>query len=290
MNIKNTFLALGLLVPVLAGVGCTRHVSRGITSDGDASELVFPDESNMVVEGGTSPSLENLRPLAAGMTKDDMRALIGSPQFREGYGAREWDYLFQLTDLAGNAKRCRFKAIFDTQKVARNLYWAPAECAALVQGAAMTAPMAPTAQEAARDMPPMSSGPRASLNQFALSADALFGFGKWREGDLSVAGRQRLREIAAVLLQQADGIQQVQVVGYADRIGDAGANQRLSQRRAETVRGILVSAGLPAAGVIARGLGEGSPFTQCSESLAGAALVACLAPDRRVEIIARPAS
>jgi len=86
------------------------------------------------------------------------------------------------------------------------------------------------------------------------------------------------------------GIRDVQVNGYADRIGDDTANQWLSQRRAETVRNVLIAYGLPAEAVSAHGRGESQSLTDCSASLSRAALVACLAPDRRVEIVARPAA
>lgn len=280
MNISKKFALLALAAPALAGIGCSTSVSRGLGPDGSASQVVFPDESHMVVEGGTVPAVESLRPLATGMTKPQLRALVGSPHFREGFSAREWDYLFQLKDAAGNPVRCRFKVLFDSQEIARNMYWAPSQCAALLAEAPVaTAAPATVVQPA----------PQAAVRQFALQADTLFAFGKWAEGDLSAAGRVRLQQIAAELLRGAAGIRDVQVTGHADRIGDDLANQRLSQRRAETVRSVLIAEGLPAAAIRAQGRGETSPITQCSDSLSRAALVACLAPDRRVEIIANPA-
>lgn len=284
MIIKKKIVLLALLAPVLAGVGCTTSVSRGLAKDGSASELVFPDESHMVVKGGTVPAVEQLRPLATGMTKPQLRALVGSPHFREGYSAREWDYLFQLKDAAGTPVRCRFKVLFDSQEIARNMYWAPSECARLLA----TAPVAAAAPASNPAPAPAVSVP--SPRQFALQADALFAFGKWSESDMGSAGRQRLQQIAAELLRGAEGIRDVQVNGYADRIGDDTANQWLSQRRAETVRNVLIAYGLPAEAVSAHGRGESQSLTDCSASLSRAALVACLAPDRRVEIVARPAA
>ncbi|MDG2526621.1 OmpA family protein [Stenotrophomonas sp. HITSZ_GD] len=117
----------------------------------------------------------------------------------------------------------------------------------------------------------------------------MFAFGKWAESDLSQAGRARLQQIAAELLRGAAGIRDVQVIGHADRIGDDFANQRLSQRRADTVRNVLIAQGLPAAAISAQGRGELESITDCGASLSRPALVACLAPDRRVEIVANPA-
>ncbi|KRG41396.1 hypothetical protein ARC20_11645 [Stenotrophomonas panacihumi] len=275
MNIKKKIAVLALLAPALASVGCSTSVSRGLAADGAASEIVFPDEGRMVVKGGTAPAVESLRPLAIGMTKTQLRALVGSPHFREGFSAREWDYLFQLKDAVGNPAPCRFKVLFDSREIARNMYWAPGECAQLLAPAAV----APA---------PLPAAP-AQPRQFALQADTLFAFGKWSESDLSSAGRARLQQIAAELLRSAEGIRDVQVVGHADRIGDDAANQYLSQRRADTVRSVLISQGLPPSAISAQGRGESEPLTACGGSLSRPALVACLAPDRRVEIVARSA-
>lgn len=282
MIIKKRIVLLALLAPVLAGMGCSTSVSRGLRADGTASHIVFPDEHHMVVKGGTVPAVESLRPLATGMTKPQLRALVGSPHFREGFSAREWDYLFELKDAPGQPVRCRFKVLFDSRQIARNMYWAPGDCARLLAAAPASAP-SPVVQPVAPAAVP------AATRQFALQADTLFAFGKWSEHDLSGAGHLRLRQIAAELLRGADGIRDVQVTGHADRIGNGMANQRLSQRRAETVRNVLIANGLPAGAISAQGRGESVSITDCSPALRRLALVACLAPDRRVEIVANPA-
>jgi hypothetical protein len=67
---------------------------------------------------------------------------------------------------------------------------------------------------------------------------------------------------------------------------DADGNQALSERRASTVRNYLIQSGIPANDVRATGYGESKPVTtlqQC-QGQAGAALIACLQPDRRVEV------
>jgi OOP family OmpA-OmpF porin len=63
---------------------------------------------------------------------------------------------------------------------------------------------------------------------------------------------------------------------------------KLSERRANAVRGYLVgSAGIPADKITAKGMGKTAPLTKPGECKGGKAskkLVACLAPDRRVEV------
>jgi outer membrane protein OmpA-like peptidoglycan-associated protein len=71
------------------------------------------------------------------------------------------------------------------------------------------------------------------------------------------------------------------VIGYADKIGNAEYNRLLSEKRALRVAKYLQKKGLVAASVAeVRALGESEPTTDCGKK----ASRACLAPDRRVEV------
>jgi len=78
------------------------------------------------------------------------------------------------------------------------------------------------------------------------------------------------------------------VHGHADRLGSVDYNQRLSERRAETVRQYLVGKGVPADHIEAIGLGTSAPQTSCTMKNRRQ-LIECLAPDRRVTIEVVPA-
>jgi OOP family OmpA-OmpF porin len=74
--------------------------------------------------------------------------------------------------------------------------------------------------------------------------------------------------------------------GYADRIGSTEYNQKLSEMRAQAVRDYLVQKGIPADRIRAEGRGESDPVTavgECKGRLSPK-LIACLQPDRRVEV------
>ena len=127
------------------------------------------------------------------------------------------------------------------------------------------------------------AAPQVETKNFAFSSDVLFAFGK---ANLKPAAAQALdamqSEINAAGLNNAA----IQVNGYTDRIGKEAANLKLSQRRAETVANYIVSKGAPAANVTAVGYGEANPVTghTCDKVKGRKALIACLAPDRRVEV------
>ena len=87
-------------------------------------------------------------------------------------------------------------------------------------------------------------------------------------------------------VQPASEVQRIEVVGYTDRIGSASYNQALSQRRAEAVRRALVDGGVAAEAIRAEGRGDAEPLVQCDQR-SQPALIACLAPNRRVQISGR---
>ena len=73
----------------------------------------------------------------------------------------------------------------------------------------------------------------------------------------------------------------IQVVGHTDNTGTAGYNQDLSQRRAGSVAGVLISAGVPGSRIVAVGRGEDQP-------VASNLTPQGRAQNRRVEIVIRP--
>ena len=80
----------------------------------------------------------------------------------------------------------------------------------------------------------------------------------------------------------------ISLTGHTDRIGSVAYNQRLSVLRAQSVKKYLEGKGLDAAKITATGKGKSQPVTKATDckgpKLPKAAIVACLQPDRRVEI------
>lgn len=73
----------------------------------------------------------------------------------------------------------------------------------------------------------------------------------------------------------------VEVIGHTDNTGSAAYNQDLSQRRAQSVAGILTAGGVSSGRVVAVGRGEDQP-------VASNATTQGKAQNRRVEILIRP--
>ncbi|HUX65121.1 outer membrane beta-barrel protein [Sulfuricella sp.] len=131
--------------------------------------------------------------------------------------------------------------------------------------------------------PPPPAATKPAPRRVTFSADSLFDFDK---STVKPAGRQDLDKLAADL-RGAD-FDVVKVTGYSDRIGSHAYNMKLSTRRAEAVQTYLVeSAGIPAGKITARGVDGANPVTkpgECKGKKATKKLIACLGPDRRVEV------
>ena len=76
---------------------------------------------------------------------------------------------------------------------------------------------------------------------------------------VSSSSKVRLQQ-AAGLMKQMPAKTVVQISGYADSAGNPTANRKLSQRRADAVRQVLVHAGINPAMLIANGYGSSRPL------------------------------
>lgn len=123
--------------------------------------------------------------------------------------------------------------------------------------------------------------PKTAPEKITFSADALFDFDSSK---LKPNGIQSLNEFVTGI----EGVKYdlIIAVGYADRIGSDEYNKALSLRRAESVKSHLVSRGIDPSLIFVDGKGEANPVTgnNCAGERRSKELIACLAPDRRVEI------
>ena len=103
--------------------------------------------------------------------------------------------------------------------------------------------------------------------------DFLFDFDK---SDLRSNETVKVSDIAAYMQQNPAAI--VGIDGYADPRGTDPYNQALSERRVDTIRGALVTAGVPADKITTGAYGE--MRLKCHE-----ATQACWQSDRRVEVL-----
>lgn len=126
--------------------------------------------------------------------------------------------------------------------------------------------------------PPPAPAPAPRTEKYVLSATELFAFDS---AQLRMP-QPKLDEVANALGTNRE-INNVIITGYTDRIGSSKYNQKLSERRALTVKNYLTSKGVEANRLKAEGKGEANPVVVCTDKKLPA-LIKCLEPNRRVEI------
>jgi OOP family OmpA-OmpF porin len=120
--------------------------------------------------------------------------------------------------------------------------------------------------------------PKPVAEKVTLAADVLFDFDK---SVIKPAGKDKLDDLSQKI--RAINLEVVIAIGHADKIGSDAYNQKLSVRRAESVKAYLVSKGVEPNRIYTEGKGEKQPIKACPQST-GKGLIECLAPNRRVEI------
>ena len=147
---------------------------------------------------------------------------------------------------------------------------------------AYTPPPAPAVAPPPAPVPPPPA-PAPTRRRVSFSAEALFGFDK---STLRPEGMAALDTFASEL--RGSQFEVITVEGHTDRMGSEEYNQQLSLERATVVKDYLVSRGGVEAGkVSAVGKGESQPISKaedCDQRPNRASRIACLQPDRRVEI------
>lgn len=253
----------GVLLSLMACVltACAGGLSK-VKSDGSTDQPVWPQWDKVTFDHGrgTFPDLTSLSEVKPGMSKDQLYYLLGRPHYNEAWRPVEWNYLFHFhTPGAGehDVSTCQYKVLFDRDMRAQSFYWHP------IHGSC-----------------PDDSKP--IVQRYTLSADALFAFDRSTMADLNSRGRQDLDALAGDL-RRLDELSRITVTGHTDYLGSAEYNRALSEQRAYTVRQYLIGQGVPAGKISAVGMGESQPVKQCS-STDRATLIACLAPNRRVEV------
>jgi OOP family OmpA-OmpF porin len=132
--------------------------------------------------------------------------------------------------------------------------------------------------------PPAPLPPPAPMPQkVSFSADSLFDFDS---AALKPNGRGELDKLITDL--RGVDFDVINVTGHTDRIGRQAYNLKLSTQRAEAVGSYLVSAaGIPAGKISTKGVNGADPVTkpgECVGTKVTPALIACLQPDRRVDV------
>jgi OOP family OmpA-OmpF porin len=139
---------------------------------------------------------------------------------------------------------------------------------------------APEPAPAPAPAPEPAPAPAPKFEKVTMSATELFAF-----DSAKLAPNQPKLDDMAKLLNDNPSIGNVVITGHTDRLGSEKYNQKLSERRAESVKAYLVGKGVAASRLTAQGKGKSQPVVQCNDKKQKRAdLIKCLEPNRRVEV------
>lgn len=239
--------------------GCSMKSSNKVPRNGimTKDEVTFPKPEKSIYNKALGVNLENLRKIEVGMSKDEIRKLIGTPHFAAGLGyVVEWDYLFNVKEKASDKDMiCQYKIVydFDTYKAA-SLFWNTDECENFVNK-------------------------KEKKESNKLSGDFLFNFASY---EVKPSGKKEISNLVNKFGKE--NIKSICVLGHTDLIGGDKSNLILSQKRANSVKNEFVKNGVLANKITTSGAGESQPVKECDSKLSRNKLIECLAPNRRVNV------
>ena len=106
MRMTKGFLLLAALALALAG-GCSVPRIPGITP------------YKMDIQQGKYVSQEMVSQLRPGMSKEQVRFLLGTPLLTDIFHGERWDYVYWREDAAGKREQRKLAVFFDDGKLAR---------------------------------------------------------------------------------------------------------------------------------------------------------------------------
>jgi OOP family OmpA-OmpF porin len=139
----------------------------------------------------------------------------------------------------------------------RDANWTPATAAQGCDGAIVAPKAAPAAAPAAPAPAPKAAAPAqppAAATKVTYAADAFFDFDK---SALKAEGKAKLDDLVGKV--KGINLEVIIAVGHTDSVGSDAYNQKLSVRRAESVKAYLVSKGIEKNRVYTEGKGEKQP-------------------------------
>src|SRR5690606_35378037 len=83
-------------------------------NQGVVGQTEFPDRDRATLRGGSFVNVDNLRQMGKGLSKNQVRNLLGNPQFSEGIaGVSRWNYIFNFRTGEQTHVTCQYQVNYE---------------------------------------------------------------------------------------------------------------------------------------------------------------------------------
>ena len=261
---RTTVMKTNFLVVKALPLAILIMTSVSAWADETNNAVHFPDLNRSYLKTGDFVGPDHIRRINNGLNKDQVSLQIGNPHFSEGIGNPDvWNYAFNFyTGKSDEYVTCQYQVQYDKDGRVKATYWRDSVCERYLDEK------------------------KVVVNQshpITINADGLFAFGRYGFSDLEPKGRENLHNLAGQIKSGYKTLQAIDIVGHTDRIGSPEANMKLSIARANTIKQYLINQGIPAGLIRAQGAGASKPLVFCQGNV-DPAVIACLMPNRRIEV------